>query len=209
MTPDLPGAAHSPRWVLVQQPPQQRLAMATQLHARREAQLLPVDVLVRLIVVLASEWRGTRHELVQQNAQLPPVDRGVVAILIKHIRCEVLRGPNKRGSLAHIVVSDDWLGKFLAVDSWARVCLELGSAALTSIVCSQVEIGEHDVPRVMHQHILRLEVTVQKAVGVEVLECGQDLGHVEASFILRQTVAGLRPRERHEFTPAAELEYKV
>jgi hypothetical protein len=44
----------------------------------------------------------------------------------------------------------------------------------------EVEVGEHDVAVGAEEHVLGLEVAVHDAGGVDLGECGDDLGSVEA-----------------------------
>jgi len=63
-----------------------------------------------------------------------------------------------------------------------RRAAEGGRAArLVDVLLGQAEVGEGDVPLVVHQNVLELEVSVHDALLVQVLEGGEQLGAVELS----------------------------
>jgi hypothetical protein len=63
----------------------------------------------------------------------------------------------------------------------------------------EVEVGEHDVAVGAEEHVLGLEVAVHDAGGVDLGECGDDLGSVEA----RSGGAEDAVRERVDVTAGA------
>ena len=107
--------------------------------------------------ILMPEWRIAGQELIDQNAQSPPVHCRRVALVMDHLGGEVLGRAAKRVSLHGMVpIAAEALGK--------------------------AKVDQLDVPVLVDEQVLGLEVSVGDAalLLVQVLQHEDDLGGVEA-----------------------------
>ena len=109
------------------------------------------------VSVLVVEGGDADDHLVDDAAEGPPVHLLPVALFLDDLRGEVLGG------------AADGLGEL--------VPHELGEA----------EVRELEIAVLADEDVLGLEVAVDDAVGVEVLECEEDLGGEETSLVLGES----------------------
>ncbi len=67
---------------------------------------------------------------------------------------------------------------------------------LRAELAAQPEVGEHDVPLAVQQDVLQLDVAVDDAVLVQVLQREDDLPDVDAHLVLRELLALVQVREQ-------------
>lgn len=104
------------------------------------------DQYAQLVMTLVEEGWSTSRHLVQENAKGPPVDAKGVAPHIEDLGCKVLCRATKRIGLVF------WLE-------------ELGEA----------EVGQTDIAIVVHQDVLRFQVTMNDASLMKVAESQDNL----------------------------------
>ena len=73
----------------------------------------------------------------------------------------------------------------------------------------EVEVRHHDVSVFPEQNILRLQVAVDEAHQVQVLQRHEHLGGVETRDALRETLPGRVLQSLVQFPPLAELHHEV
>lgn len=104
------------------------------------------DQYAQLVMTLVEEGWSTSRHLVQENAKGPPVDAKGVAPHVEDLGCKVLCRATKRIGLVF------WLE-------------ELGEA----------EVGQTDIAIVVHQDVLRFQVTMNDASLMKVAESQDNL----------------------------------
>jgi hypothetical protein len=108
-------------------------------------------------MIIAMEERGDAHEkLEQEDTKGPPVNCVVMAIPDDHLRGEVLRRPAEGVGLVFLALS------------------HLGEA----------EVSQLQVPILIEEDVLWLQVPVQNVLLVEMSKCQSDLRYHEACFLL-------------------------
>mmetsp|Transcript_16271 Transcript_16271/g.41594 ORF Transcript_16271/g.41594 Transcript_16271/m.41594 type:complete len:872 (+) Transcript_16271:63-2678(+) len=175
-------------------------------------------VLKGLIAALPAEGGHAVQQLVGQDAERPPVHLRAMPGTVDDLGREVLLGAHERVGLGAGLRQQDVV--FVGLLSLGRVArasgrrlhrrdglLHLGlSHALAK---GQVKIGEHDVAAAMEQDVLRLEVAVDVAQEVQVLQGQQHLCDVEADVRLPEALLRLRVKEAVELATGADLEDEV
>ena len=134
-----------------------------------------LDQLVHLRIILGAsvEGREADDHLVREDAKGPPIDGEGVTALDKDLRCQVV-GRSAEGVSLGVALED----------------------------LSQTEVREADVPIFVHQDVLRLQVTVDDVLRVEMAQCHGDLDRVEAGTLLWET--GHLSEMHEEFTTTDE-----
>eukprot|EP00191_Tetraselmis_sp_GSL018_P010315 CAMPEP_0177603288 /NCGR_PEP_ID=MMETSP0419_2-20121207/15425_1 /TAXON_ID=582737 /ORGANISM="Tetraselmis sp., Strain GSL018" /LENGTH=840 /DNA_ID=CAMNT_0019097035 /DNA_START=36 /DNA_END=2556 /DNA_ORIENTATION=+ len=215
-----PFCAEPRVWLLGQQPEEELSERGAQRLVARERQLLLQDVVKCLIPRFTPKRSPPEDELVAQYPERPPVDRSRVPCPLDDLRGNVLlcaheRVRPRRGVGDELCVFPDELdlcavmppagGHKLAVSAAGdaaaetaprrqrRHALVLGLLLDAGIgralgVC-QVEVGEDHVA-VVHENVLRLQVTVNVAKQVEVLERQDYLRGVEPQLTLAELADG-------------------
>lgn len=142
------------------------------------------------------ETTTTNEKLKEKDAKGPPVDGAGVAKALDDLGGDVLLGADKR------VGDDAGLGVEHALLEDLRRELDGGALA-------EVKVGEDDVARGRHEDVLGLEVAVDEAEHVQVLEREQDLAAVELGPRLGQAVAGLALQRAEELAARTKVHHKV
>lgn len=160
-------------------------------RATGEVDLLFQHIGERQVSVLALERGHAKQHLVDENTQRPPVDRRSVAVPSNHLRSNVLLRADKR------VGSEVGNARFGVQLGHVSRALDSGSSKLLRLL-GQVEIRQHDVAGLMQQNVFRLEISVNVAHEMQVLERSSDLGSVELRVCLSHTLAlsGLQSPEK-------------
>mmetsp|Transcript_43174 Transcript_43174/g.109040 ORF Transcript_43174/g.109040 Transcript_43174/m.109040 type:complete len:322 (+) Transcript_43174:145-1110(+) len=127
------------------------------------------DLGVHLLHVLGVEGRQARQHFEHQRAKAPPVDGFAVRIAFKHLRSKVL-GCSTEGRGARVVCVQALLG--------------------------DAKVRHADVAVGGEQQVLGLEVAVQHAVGVQVLQPQYNLSAVEARARLAELLVLLEMVEQ-------------
>ena len=70
------------------------------------------------------------------------------------------------------------------------VDLRVGEGVLIDGLLAEAEVGQLDVAFGVQQNVFRLQVAVDDALAVQVLQCQRDLSHVEASLEESQKSCG-------------------
>lgn len=126
----------------------------------RPADRCTLNQLVHLVLVRVVKGRDSNDHLVDEDTQCPPVECLVVSRADNHFGCEILGCSAERIRLFRVFLHN------------------LG----------QAKVGQHDVPVVIYQNVLRLEVSVDNVGLVEVTDCEGDLCGVELCLFLRKTL---------------------
>ena len=153
--------------VLNEQPQQQRLGILG--DVLRERKCVGYDPLVHVLHVCGVEGRQPRDHLVQERPVAPPVDSLPVAISQQNLRREVLGGPAE--SVCLVLFAEDPL---------------LGEA----------KVREADVPLVCQEDVLGLQIAVNNASVVKMLQCQTNLSRIEADSFHREAVLLLKVVEK-------------
>ena len=127
---------------------------------RREAHRASADHFVHGVTALVEVGRDANEQLVHQDAESPPVDGGVVALASDHFRGEVLSGAAEARSQA-----------LLRVD--------LGRKA---------EVSQQNVTVPSEKHILRLQITVNDALIVQMAQSKSDLSDYKSALVLLESL---------------------
>ena len=162
------GVTNSPRGVLLQQEGYQAPGRLADIGGEGEPVL--DDPPVHELDVLRVEGGEARQHLEDERPEAPPVDGLAVAAARDHLRGHVLGGPAEG--------------------------LGLGVGAEEALL-GEAEVGEDDVALAGQEEVLELQVAVEDAGVVEVLETEDDLGGVETDTALG------------EFLVVAEMEEKL
>ncbi len=120
-------------------------------HLGGEAHRLHQDELEHGLVVVVVEGEAAGHHLVHDDADAPPVDGAPVVHVLQHLRGQVLRGAAEG----------------------------LGGAAEVDVLLAQAEVGDLDVAVLVQEEVLQLEVAVDDAKLVQVVDGADDLGAVK------------------------------
>ena len=140
--------------------------------------------------------RTTNEKLEKKDTKSPPIDGAGVAKALDDLGGDVLLGADKG------VGDDAGLGVEHALLEDLRGELDGGALA-------EVKVGEDDVAGGRHEDVLGLEVAVDEAEHVEVLEREQDLAAVELGPRLGEAVAGLALERAEELAARAKVHHKV
>mmetsp|Transcript_30376 Transcript_30376/g.97927 ORF Transcript_30376/g.97927 Transcript_30376/m.97927 type:complete len:250 (+) Transcript_30376:554-1303(+) len=146
----------------------------------RIAQVTALDTFEELLAVPRIERGQPRQHLVEQRPKGPPVHGPAVPATREDLGREVLGGPAE-GGRALSVVCDALLG--------------------------EAKVGESDVAAGVEEDVLRLEVPVDDAEGVDVLEGEGELRGVEPRASFAELADLLEMAE--EFAPGAVVEDEV
>lgn len=98
------------------------------------------DQNTQFVVTLVHEWWSTGHHFVEEDTKGPPVDGEAVALHVENLGGKILSSSAERVCLVR------------------RCGKELG----------QTKVCQTDVPISIHEHILRLEISVHNLVGMQV-----------------------------------------
>lgn len=125
----------------------------------REVDGLLLDQLVHFRIILRArvERREPHNHLVSQNAEGPPVHGEGVAALDQDLGSQVVGGSAERERL--------------------RISFEH---------LRQPEVGQANVPVLVHQNIFRLQIAVDDVFRVQVAQGHGDLNGIEAGALLRE-----------------------
>ncbi|KAK3137016.1 hypothetical protein QOZ80_5BG0446580 [Eleusine coracana subsp. coracana] len=175
--------------------PRRRVERATA-GGRRERERGADDVAECGLVVGAGEGGAAVEQLVEEHAERPPVHRGAVGPPGGHLRRHVLvraherprtrlhhearrRRSRARGGSGLAATAPREREAVGARRVWLVVIEEEKRRRVGGGLEREVEVGEHDVPVIPDEHVLRLEVAVHDPEHVEVLEREEHLGGVE------------------------------
>ena len=157
----LAGGAGPLGRVLVQQPPEQRLERVRQRARRRGVEVgLVLQVVVHHLLHRAVEQRAAGDDVVEHRAQRVEVQPRVHRVAAEHLRGQVVDGP-----LEHARVADGGL-------------------------LHQAEVHHLHGAVLAHHDVVRLEVEVDEALRVDVLERPGDLDRVVVDRLEIQPAGG-------------------
>ena len=158
--------------------------------------------------VLALEGRGAVEHLVDQDAQGPPVDGAGVAAALDDFGGDVLLGADERVGAE---VGDARLGVHHGQGrlAGARPRDDHGGHAAGVRLLGQVKVRQHDVAALVQQDVFGLEVAVDEAHEVQVLERSRHLGRVEPGVVLEDALAGARLQGPEELAAAAVFHAQI
>lgn len=121
----------------------------------RVLQLLPEDAFEHLVLISRVERRQAGDHLIQHGAEAVVIDAVAVGLAVQHLRTHVLSG--------------------------AAVSLVQNVFALHF---RQTEVCKLDVAVDVDEYILRLEISVDNVLSMNVLQAEEDLGKIELRFSL-------------------------
>ena len=126
----------------------------------REVNRLFLDQIVHFVVVIAAsiEGRETDNHLISEDTQSPPVYRETVSFLVQNFRGEILRSTAEGVGLG-IILED----------------------------LSQTEVSQADVSVLVHQYVLRLQISVDNMLFVQMSDGECYLRGVELRSIFGET----------------------
>ena len=124
------------------------------------------------------ERGSAREKLEDEDAKRPNVGSLVVGLVGDDLRRHVLRGPTERPSP---LLPDQLLG--------------------------ETKVGELDVAGGVEEQVLRLEISIDDASGVEVVEGKDDAGDIEGGGLVREPPTV--PQQRPKLTSEARLHQHV
>ena len=106
--------------------------------------------LEHLVRVLVHEGRPAHEQLVDEDAESVPVGSAAVPHVENDLRCDVLRRPTQ------------------------------GVGAIPSLqALDEAEVGQFDEPIILHQHVLRFQVSIDEVLPMHILKSQHDLRCVE------------------------------
>lgn len=147
-------------------------ALAWVAEEGREAQNAVLDLVVHLVDVVGIEGRDAHSELVEKNAQTPPVHGLAVTSTSHNFRCypnrtHIRNRTLKRNVRCAVRTQVLW-------GTAERVCLVVGVNVL-----GQTEICEANVSVLIEKNVLGLEVSVDNVERVQMTESKTDFSHVQ------------------------------
>eukprot|EP00906_Rhabdomonas_costata_P005194 RCo007814 len=170
------------------------------LWSGRELQLLVNDVGKGLRVALALVRSEPVQHLKNQNAEAPPVHRGIVTLVGDDLGGQILhsahkavepgQGPASRGDL-HLIPDLHHV------------------QGVRGGLLAEVKVCQAEVARLVDQNVLGFQVSIDKVVDVQVLQSNEDLCCVELSGLFREPAVGLLPEEVEELPTCAVLHDKI
>mmetsp|Transcript_46424 Transcript_46424/g.61484 ORF Transcript_46424/g.61484 Transcript_46424/m.61484 type:complete len:245 (+) Transcript_46424:821-1555(+) len=126
-------------------------------HRIREADRALTDQEVHSVLVAVEEGRDADNHLEDEDAERPPIDREVVTVSNEHLWRQVL------------------------CSAAERVC----ELTLLDELC-EAEIRHKQVAIFANEHILRLQITINNALLMQMRKCESNLSCEELSLVLRE-----------------------
>lgn len=126
-------------------------------QARLESDLAPHDFVADFARMHTREGGAAMDELVEKDAQRPNVQSVIVVLVLDHFRSHILEGAAEGVPLLHVIRLD-----------------------------APAEIADLDDVALLDQNVLRLDVSVDQALLVQIVNAGADLDEEVKSRVLAQ-----------------------
>lgn len=134
----------------------------------REFQFTFLDKLEHCRLRLVIKWWKSKHHLIGQNTQWPPISKLVISSTSENFRSQILRCSAK--SICKFTISDD---------------------------SGHSEICQRYISKIVHQHILQFQISVNKVFWMKMSQSQSDLRSIKfgllfwESFRVRQMLEKL------------------
>mmetsp|Transcript_22877 Transcript_22877/g.74516 ORF Transcript_22877/g.74516 Transcript_22877/m.74516 type:complete len:239 (+) Transcript_22877:1910-2626(+) len=157
--------------------------------------------------MLPAERSCPCHELVDENPELPPVNRGVVSRRVDHLWREILLRPDERvGQTLRLRNHHSWTIPLVLPLLPSALFCHPNHVWLACRAIAQVEIRKEDVTRALNEDVLRLEITVNRPEQVQVLQRQKHFRAVKPRVRLYESPLGLQRQQLVQLPARAVLE---
>jgi hypothetical protein len=163
-----------------------------------EHQCVLEDVAEGIVYVFSSEWSATIDHFIEQNTKRPPIHcRGVESTTTYDLWRHVFWGANER------------LGQRGGLCGGELQALFYGLGSRDYTMLGQIEIRQHDVASVMHEHVLWLQISVNEPKHVQIFETREYLSSIEPGMGFHETLVGHPLQHVEEGTTGTVGHHKV
>jgi hypothetical protein len=133
--------------------------------------LIRKDSVVDFILVFTTEGRLLQEHLVDEDTERPPVNRATILLIEQNLNETLVRYiPGNRHSTSRTYFRCHELGSTTE---------RAGGAAVPHVFLAETVIGNLDVAIEGQENVVKLQITVDDTVLVEVLESQTDLRSIE------------------------------